>query len=90
VYNNENINIKDVMEENGLLFYKMDTTLVTGRVVRYNKKGKIKLEILIIEGRLYEADGINNKDQNHTTETTLWGEILTGVLGAVKQNNVKQ
>ena len=90
VYNNENINIKDVMEENGLLFYKMDTTLVTGRVVRYNKKGKIKLEILIIEGRLYEADGIHNKNQNPTTETTLWGEILTGVLGAVKQNNVKQ
>jgi len=90
VYNNVNINIEDVVEEDGLLYNKKDTTLVTGRVVSYNKKGKIKLDILIIDGRLYEADGIHNKNQNPSTETTLWGEILTGVLGAVKQNNVKQ
>lgn len=90
VYNNENINIEDVVEENGLLYYKKDTTLVTGRVVRYNKKGKIKLDILIYDGRLYEADGLKNKDQNPSTETTLWGELLTGVLGAVRENNVKQ
>lgn len=90
VYNSEAIDIKDIAEENGLLYYKKDTTLVTGRVVRYNKKGEIKLEILIKDGMLFELDGINVENQIPATETTLWGEILTGVLGAVKENNVKQ
>ena len=90
VYNTEEINIKDILEENGLLYYKKDTTLVTGRVVRYNNKGEKKLEILIKDGALLELDGINDQNQFHATETTLWGEILTGVLGVVKENNVKQ
>ena len=90
VYNTEEINIKDILEENGLLYYKKDTTLVTGRVVRYNNKGEKKLEILIKDGVLFETDVINTQNQFPAAETTLWGEILTGVLGAVKENNVKQ
>jgi hypothetical protein len=32
------INFKDIIEIKQLIYFKADTTLVTGRVIRYNKK----------------------------------------------------
>lgn len=32
------INIKDIIEIKGLIYFKADTSLVTGRVIRFNKK----------------------------------------------------
>jgi antitoxin component YwqK of YwqJK toxin-antitoxin module len=44
------IDYKDIMEKKGLLYLKADTTLVTGRVIRYNRKKEVKCHILVVNG----------------------------------------
>jgi antitoxin component YwqK of YwqJK toxin-antitoxin module len=47
----KDINYKDVKEIKGLLHLKSDSTLVTGRVIRYNKKMEGKRYILVVNGK---------------------------------------
>ncbi|WP_242117174.1 toxin-antitoxin system YwqK family antitoxin [Aestuariivivens sediminicola] len=45
------INFDDVMEINGLVYSKKDSVLVSGKIVKYNKKDIPKSYILVSEGK---------------------------------------
>jgi len=45
------INYKDVTEIKGLIYYIADTTLVSGKIIRYNKKNKAKSYVLVSKGK---------------------------------------
>jgi antitoxin component YwqK of YwqJK toxin-antitoxin module len=47
----QEVNFKDVTEINGLVYYKVDSTLVTGRIIRYNKNNKAKSYVLVSNGK---------------------------------------
>lgn len=50
-HDNSNIDIKDIIEINDLIYFKSDTTLVTGRIIRYIKKNKPKDYIWVTKGK---------------------------------------
>ena len=56
------INYKDVIEINGLVFYKVDTTLVTGKIIRYNKKSKPKSYVIVLKGKPDNYGWVHIKD----------------------------
>lgn len=59
------VNFEDILEQKGLLYFKADTTLVTGRVIKYNRKKEAKRYVIVING-LPDKSGwiaINNQIQ---------------------------
>lgn len=46
----QTVNFKDVIEKNGLIFFKADTSLVTGKVIRFNKKNEAKKYFMVTNG----------------------------------------
>ena len=54
----QDIDYKDIVEAKGLFYLKLDTTLVTGRIIRYNKKKEAKRYILVENGKPESADWI--------------------------------
>ena len=84
------INVKDILQIDDFVYFKKDTTLITGRVVKTNRKGKLKKVILIIKGKPDELGWIDVNFENPAPgedQTDGLGKILTGVLQAVKDNN---
>ena len=58
----EDINYKDIVELKGLLYLKADTILVTGRVIRYNRKNEAKRYILVVNGIPDKSGWINTRE----------------------------
>lgn len=93
-YNLMEINIKEVLPIDDLLYFKKDTTLITGRVVRYNKKGKIKKVLYVAAGKpdkigWMKHNNINSSPSRHNSDDwlELLGTVSKGVLQAVDSNN---
>ena len=55
----KHVNYEDIIEINDLIYFKVDTTLVSGKVVRYNKKNEPKKYMLVSKGKL---DGLGWKN----------------------------
>ena len=84
------INVKEILQFDDLVYLKKDTTLITGRVVSTNRKGKLKKVILVIKGKPDELGWIDVNFKNPTPgedPSDGMGKILTGILQAVKDNN---
>ena len=80
------INYKDIMEIKGLLYLKADTTLVTGKVIRYNKKNEAKKYVLVSKGRPDNLGWIQISDGFARPKESVLGEVVNGaawVTGAV-------
>lgn len=45
------INYKDIMEIKDLIYFRTDTTLVSGKVIRYDRKNEVKSYILVTNGK---------------------------------------
>jgi len=58
------INFKDIIEIKGLMYFKADTTMVTGRVVRYNKKNKAKRYVDVVEGKPQHQNWLAIPEEN--------------------------
>ena len=65
------INYKDVTEINGLVYYKVDTTLVSGKLIRYNKKNEAKKYILVSNGKPDDLGWIQIKEKYQEPEKKL-------------------
>ena len=78
-YLNENdINFKDIVEKKGLMYFKFDTTLVTGRVVRFNRKNEAKSYVFVVEGKPQNQNWTIFQDEIKDMEDSALGEILYG------------
>ena len=55
----QHFNYEDTVEINGLIYFKADTTLVTGKVVRYNKKNNPKKYMFVSNGKIDYLGWIN-------------------------------
>ncbi|TXG37028.1 toxin-antitoxin system YwqK family antitoxin [Seonamhaeicola maritimus] len=86
--NHNEINISDTKEIKGLFYLKTDTTLVTGRVIRYNKKGKVQKYVFVKNGVPDNLGWIHyNNDYKSPKESGL-GSLVSGVAiatGAVME-----
>ena len=92
--NNDNINYKDIVDINGLIYYKRDTSLVTGKVIRYNKKNKAKKYVLVTKGKpnnlgwVYFNDKIEMPKESVLGDILLIGAIITGTAMAVSGEDI--
>ena len=59
------LNYKEIIEIDGLIYLKADTTLVTGKVIRYNKKNDAKKYILVSKGKLDNLGWKNVVESNY-------------------------
>ena len=59
------VNYKEIFEIDGLIYLKADTTLVTGKVIRYNKKNEPKKYILVLNGKLDNLGWKNVVESNY-------------------------
>lgn len=73
------INYKDVIELNKLICYRADSTLVTGKVIRYNKKNKPKKYIIISKGKPIDIGWTQISDDFVRPESDL-GDLIKGAL----------
>lgn len=76
-HHQSDINFKDVMELKGFIYFKSDTTLVTGRVIRYNKKNIAKKYIFVLNGKPDDMGWIPFKDQVKLPEESGLGSLLS-------------
>lgn len=72
------INFKDIIEIKQLIYFKADTTLVTGRVIRYNKKNIAKKYIIVTKGKPDNLGWISVKDKYTPPEKSALGSLVTG------------
>ncbi len=89
------INYKDIIERNDLIYFRADTTLVSGRVIRYNRKNEAKKYVLVSNGKPDKLGWIHISDNYEMPKESGLGDILTvatvitGAVLAVTDNNVK-
>ena len=87
------INFDDIMEIKELMYFKTDTTLVTGTIVRYNRKKQPKQYIEVQEGKPQSHNWINFdeniKDMEYDGLGTLVGiaAAMTGMVFAATGND---
>ena len=74
--NQNDINYKDIVELNSLIYFKADTTLVSGKVVRYNKKNKAKKYFLVSEGKPDHLGWVIINDDLQTPKESGLGDVL--------------
>ena len=72
------VDFKSVTERNGLIYFKADTTLVTGRVTQYDKKNKAKKYIMVTNGKPANTGWISVKDIYTPPEKSALGSVVTG------------
>jgi len=71
-----------------LIYFKKDTTLVTGRIIQYNKKNKPNKFVLVTKGKVDELgwQSIYNDGIIRTEESTL-GTLLLGAGAVLEMTN---
>ena len=86
INNVKDIDYNDLVELKGLFYLKKDTTLVTGRVIDYNRKKEAKRYVFMTEGKPENLGWIQINSNYKKTQESLLGTVLTGaavVTGAV-------
>jgi len=90
-----NINYKDIIEIEGFVYLKTDTTLVTGNVTRYNKKNEAKKYIIVVNGIPDKSGWINLNDYKYVEpKESAFGSlvtttaVVTDVVMAVSGNDI--
>ncbi|MFG6687549.1 toxin-antitoxin system YwqK family antitoxin [Mariniflexile sp. HNIBRBA6329] len=81
VHNFNEINLKDVIEIKGVFYLKKDTTLVTGKVMRFNRKNEAKKYLIVVDGKPDNQGWIklNNREYYEPKENVL-ASVLSSVL----------
>ncbi|GAA4818593.1 hypothetical protein GCM10023330_29450 [Litoribaculum gwangyangense] len=88
------INYKDVLEINNLIYFKADSILVSGRVVRYNKKNKAKIYILVSKGKPDNLGWVTINDDlvmpkaSGLGDVFLAGAFVTDIVMDISGNNM--
>lgn len=77
------INFKDIIEIKQLIYFKTDTTLVTGRVIRYNKKNIAKKYIIVTKGKPDNLGWILVNDKYTPPEKSALGSLVTGAAQVI-------
>ena len=80
----DDINYKDVIELNKLICFRADSTLVTGKVIRYNRKNKPKKYILVLKGKPIDIGWTQISDDFVRPESDL-GDLIKGALLVTKR-----
>ena len=89
-----NINYNNIIEINGLIYNSLDTTLITGKVVRYNKNNVAKKYFSVSKGKPNDLGWVYLKDDVEMPKESVLGEVLstgafiTGVVMAVTGNDI--
>jgi hypothetical protein len=89
------VSLDDVIDIRGLIYYKADSSLVTGKVIRYNRKKESKRYIIVREGKpdklgwIYENEKKYIKSEESALGTILTvAAVTTGLVMEVSGNNI--
>lgn len=74
----EYINFDDITRINDLFYFQRDTTLVSGRVIHYNKKNQGTKYIYVTNGKPHQLDWVYFKDAIEAPKKSALGNVLTG------------
>lgn len=91
-HNHNHINYKDILEINSLIYFKADTTLVSGKVVRYNKKDKATKYFLVVDGKPDDLgwviinDDVQIPKESGLGDVLLAGAFVTGLVMDISGN----
>ena len=80
------LSYKDITEIKGLIYVKSDTSLFTGRVIRYNKKNEAKRYINVTQGKPDIRGWIQVDERFERPKESVLGEVIQGsaiITGAV-------
>jgi antitoxin component YwqK of YwqJK toxin-antitoxin module len=86
INSHEDIDYNDIVEKKGLFYFKKDSTLVTGRVIFYNRNKVAKRYVFITEGKSDNLGWIQLTSNYKQPQESVFGTVLTGaavVTGAV-------
>jgi len=90
----QDISYKDITEIKGLIYKKADTSLVTGRVIRYNRKKEAKRYVFVTQGKPDVRGWIQINESFERPKESVLGEVvkgtavITGAVMAVSGNDV--
>ena len=73
------VNYKDVTEIKDLIYFRADTTLVTGKVIRYNKKKVAKRYIMVRNGKPDVSGWIYFNEKYESPKESGLGTLVTSV-----------
>lgn len=76
--NIKDFDYNDIVELKGLFYLKSDTTLVTGRVIHYNKKKEAKRYVFMTEGKPDNLGWTQFKNNYKSPKESTLGSVLTG------------
>ena len=87
INNFKDIDYNDIVELKGLFYLKKDTTLVTGRVIFYNRKKVAKRYVFITEGKSDNLGWIQINNNYKKPQESVLGTVVTGAVLAVSGND---
>jgi len=76
----QDIDFDSTVEIKGLLYFKADTTLVSGRVIRYNKKREAKRFILVHKGKPDDLGWNNFNSKYEIPKESAMGNLVAATL----------
>lgn len=88
------VNYKNIIEIKGLIYTKSDTSLVSGRIIRYNRKEEAKRYIFVKDGIADINGWVDLNDNFNVTMESELGEVLklgvavTGLAMAISGNDI--
>lgn len=75
------INFDDIIEIKDLMYFKADTTLVTGKVIRFNKKKEPKQYIEVVDGKPQNYEWIKFEGDFKNMEFDGLGTLVNAAVG---------
>jgi len=90
----QDVDFNDTKEIKGLLYFKVDTTLVTGRVIDYNKRGKAKRYVFVKNGVpdnlgwIYYNDNYESPKESGLGSLVSGAALVTGAVMAISGNDI--
>lgn len=97
IVNDQDIDFNDIVEKNGLFYLKADSTLVTGRVIRYNKKKEARRYVMVNNGKpehfgwqKFPDDQFNEPKESALGTIVTGAALITGLTMAVTGNEIEK
>jgi antitoxin component YwqK of YwqJK toxin-antitoxin module len=75
--NYQDIDFNDIVEIKGQIYLKADTTLATGRVIRYSRKKEAKRYIIVRKGNPDNSGWIYFKDKHEIPKESVIGDLVS-------------
>ena len=91
---NVEVDYDDVFERKGLVYYKSDNSLVTGKVIQYNKKSVAQRYIIVEKGKTDDlgwriiSDKVEQPEESALGTSIVIAAAVAGLASAASGNDI--